>query len=102
MKTMNSRRNFLRGAGVALTLPWLESLAPRVVKGAATKPPTRLGVMYFSNGVEPMHWWAKGAGQAAIVARNVAHHGATPVTGAGSIGALSRWWSQSVSGIARA
>ena len=25
-------------------------------------PPLRLGIVYFSNGVEPTHWWAKGSG----------------------------------------
>jgi hypothetical protein len=46
---------------VALALPWLES---RAVAAAAAKPPVRLGVLYFSNGVEPIHWWAKGEGAA--------------------------------------
>src|SRR5690606_15222348 len=27
-------------------------------------PPVRFGVVYFSNGVEPEHWWARGAGAA--------------------------------------
>lgn len=53
-----NRRNFLRGAGVALTLPWLESLA----SATTNKPPTRFACVYFSNGVEPEHWWAKGEG----------------------------------------
>jgi hypothetical protein len=59
-----SRRNFLRGAGAALTLPWLESLPLRAAgteKGNNT-PPKRFGCIYFSNGVEPIHWFAKGAG----------------------------------------
>jgi hypothetical protein len=63
-----SRRHFLRGMGVALALPWMESLpllgqapAAGVIKGANT-PPLRLGVVFFSNGVEPIHWWAKGQG----------------------------------------
>ncbi|MCX6604912.1 MAG: DUF1552 domain-containing protein [Acidobacteria bacterium] len=55
--TRNSRRQFLRGSGVALALPWFESLAK-----AATKPPVRFATVYFSNGVEPEHWWAKGQG----------------------------------------
>jgi hypothetical protein len=55
-----NRRHFLRGTGVALALPWLESLAKASV--AANKPPTRFACIYFSNGVEPEHWWAKGAG----------------------------------------
>ncbi|HEX4951253.1 MAG TPA: DUF1552 domain-containing protein [Blastocatellia bacterium] len=60
-----SRRNFLRGAGVALALPWLESL-PVFAQGAkaANKPPLRFAHIFFSNGVEPAHWWAKGQGAA--------------------------------------
>jgi hypothetical protein len=69
----NTRRRFLRGVGVALALPWLESM-PLVAAaqsgsaagalGAAKKagPPLRLGIVFFSNGVEPAHWWAKGSG----------------------------------------
>jgi hypothetical protein len=63
-----SRRHFLRGVGVALALPWLESLplyaqpAAGAAKAAADTPPLRLGIVFFSNGVEPAHWWAKGGG----------------------------------------
>ena len=66
---MKSRRNFLRGAGVALALPWMESLplmaadaSSPAAKAAASKPPVRFATLYFSNGVEPIHWWAKGSG----------------------------------------
>src|SRR5687767_2264697 len=60
-----SRRHFLRGMGVALALPWMESLpllgqVPAAVTPNA--PPLRLGIVFFSNGVEPIHWWAKGQG----------------------------------------
>jgi hypothetical protein len=66
-----SRRNFLRGAGVALTLPWMESLplyaneteAKPAAKKDLNKPPLRFATVYFSNGVEPIHWWAKGQGK---------------------------------------
>src|SRR5688572_6719028 len=60
-----SRRHFLRGLGVALALPWMESLpvfGQAATAGAANKPPLRLGIVFFSNGVEPAHWWAKGSG----------------------------------------
>lgn len=63
--TMTSRRHFLRGAGVALALPWMESLELRgaeTATAAASKPPLRFACLYFSNGVEPEHWWAKGSG----------------------------------------
>ena len=64
-----SRRRFLCGAGAALALPWLESLPARseeTGKRASSadppRPPLRYGCVYFSNGVEPAHWWAKGSG----------------------------------------
>lgn len=68
-----SRRSFLRGAcgvgGCTLALPWLESLparaaesGKRVQPAAAEKLPVRFGCVFFSNGVEPTHWWAKGSG----------------------------------------
>jgi hypothetical protein len=62
-----SRRHFLRGVGVALALPWMESLPLLGQTAAAVKtntPPLRLGIVFFSNGVEPIHWWAKGRGAA--------------------------------------
>lgn len=64
MNQMKSRRHFLRGAGVALALPWMESLPVWGATKSAAKPPVRFGCVYFSNGVEPAHWWAKGGGQA--------------------------------------
>src|SRR5277367_3912183 len=65
-QSQKSRRNFLRGAGVALALPWMESLPLfGAQEGAASnKPPLRFGFVYFSNGVETVDWWAKGSGAA--------------------------------------
>ncbi len=64
MNTATSRRNFLRGAGVALALPWFESLPlPGATTDLQSKPPLRFATVYFSNGVEPIHWWARGAGK---------------------------------------
>jgi hypothetical protein len=60
-----SRRHFLRGMGVALALPWMESLpliGQTVTAVKSSQPPLRLGIVFFSNGVEPIHWWAKGSG----------------------------------------
>jgi hypothetical protein len=63
-RTGFSRRHLLRGAGVALTLPWMESLPAfgQETKAAAAKPPLRFACIYFSNGVDPANWSAKGAG----------------------------------------
>ena len=45
-----SRRNLLRGAGVAITLPWLESLAPRVATAQAAAPRLRFLPIFLPNG----------------------------------------------------
>jgi Protein of unknown function (DUF1552) len=59
-----TRRNFLAGAGVTVALPWLESLPLRADGSASTPPapPQRLAVLFMGNGINPKHWWAKGAG----------------------------------------
>ena len=71
-----SRRRFLRGVSAALALPWLESLPARAVNpgptsetAAASGPPTRFACIYFSNGVAPEHWWARGRGAAMELGR---------------------------------
>src|ERR1041385_4761027 len=63
-----SRRHFLRGAGVALALPWMESLPLFAQESRAAetadpnKPPLRFACVFFSNGIKPANWWAKGSG----------------------------------------
>jgi hypothetical protein len=59
-----SRRTFLRGAGVAMALPWLESLP---VWGVTTgndgaTAPKRFATLFMGNGINANHWWAKGSG----------------------------------------
>jgi hypothetical protein len=66
---LKSRRFFLRGAGVALALPWMESLpvfaqAQNAAAAPANRPPLRFATLYWSNGIKPAHWWAKGSGPA--------------------------------------
>src|SRR5438552_14312315 len=51
------RRTFLRGVGVTMALPWLESLAR-----AAEGPPVRLAVLFSGNGFHSREWWARGEG----------------------------------------
>ena len=58
-----SRRWFLRGTGVVMALPWLESVPvwgaePMAAAGA----PKRLAILFMANGVNPDLWWAKGSG----------------------------------------
>jgi hypothetical protein len=61
-----SRRMLLRGAGVAMTLPWLESLPVwglEPVAGSGTALPKRFAALFMACGVNTKHWWAKGAGE---------------------------------------
>lgn len=45
------------------SLPLLgQETAKAASKAASNKPPLRFATIYFSNGVEPIHWWAKGSG----------------------------------------
>ncbi len=61
-----SRRTFLRGAGVVMGLPWLESLA-------ATSPsPQRFAVLFMGTGISPGRWWAKGAGPSLQLSESLA------------------------------
>jgi hypothetical protein len=61
-----SRRTFLRGAGVTVAFPWLESLpvwgtAP--MAGDAPAPcPKRFAALFMACGINADHWWAKGEG----------------------------------------
>jgi hypothetical protein len=59
-----SRRTFLRGAGVVMALPWLESLPVWGVDSAAAprRLPQRFAAVFMGNGINPNHWWAKGSG----------------------------------------
>src|SRR4051794_32810690 len=58
-----SRLTLLRGLGVTMALPWLESLPVWGSDSTSTTlPPQRFAVLFMGNGVNPLHWWAKGAG----------------------------------------
>jgi hypothetical protein len=61
-----SRRTFLRGVGVTMALPWLES---RIVWGDTAKAatpsseaPVRFAALFSGNGFHTKEWWAKGEG----------------------------------------
>ncbi len=60
-----SRRVVLRGAGVAMALPWLESIpvwGEEAAPGADRPAPRRFAALFMGNGISPDHFWAKGAG----------------------------------------
>jgi hypothetical protein len=59
-----SRRNVLRGTGVALALPWLESLAPRLARGQAAPARLRFVPVYFPLGTTS-YWTPQGTGTGA-------------------------------------
>src|SRR5688572_6330239 len=61
-----TRRAFLRGVGVTMALPWMESLTvwgdePRAAK-PASEAPVRLAVLFSGNGFHSKEWWARGEG----------------------------------------
>src|SRR5262245_21415254 len=60
-----SRRTFLRGVGVSMALPWLESLPAWAdpVPPALAEPPVRLAVLFAGNGFHSREWWARGQGR---------------------------------------
>jgi uncharacterized protein DUF1552 len=61
-----SRRTMLRGLGVSMALPWLESCPVWGDEPGASQrgseAPVRLAVLFSGNGFHSKQWWAKGAG----------------------------------------
>ena len=58
----------LRGVGVTMALPWLESLNVwgdvLTATATASEAPVRLAVLFAGNGFHSQEWWAKGEGKA--------------------------------------
>ena len=61
-----SRRTILRGLGVSMALPWMESLPAWGDETAASKSagqaPTRMAILFAGCGFHRHEWWAKGNG----------------------------------------
>ncbi len=76
-----SRRRFLRGTGVLMALPFLESLpvwgaelAPAAPSASAAPPrkyPQRLAAVFMGNGINSKFWWAKGAGADMVLGKTL-------------------------------
>ena len=61
-----SRRTMIRGLGVSMALPWMESLPAWSSEVPASlnrgEAPVRLAVLFAGNGFHSKQWWAEGAG----------------------------------------
>lgn len=66
MKHHFKRRTFLRGLGVSVALPWLESTSvwgdETRKNEPASEAPVRLAVLFSGNGFHSREWWAEGEG----------------------------------------
>ncbi len=62
---MQTRRNLLRGLGVAMATPWLESGVMGATGGVdrLAAPPLRMACLFMPNGVWPDHWTPAGDGE---------------------------------------
>jgi hypothetical protein len=70
---MLSRRTFLRGMGVSVGLPWLESQnvwgADDVGGRNSNDAPIRTAALFSGNGFHSKEWWAKGEGDSMELGR---------------------------------
>ncbi|MGO9255761.1 MAG: DUF1552 domain-containing protein [Bryobacteraceae bacterium] len=57
-----SRRTVLRGAGVTMALPWLQSLSAFADTASPAPFPKRFAVLFMGNGINEDHWSAEGSG----------------------------------------
>ena len=68
MKHDISRRTMLRGLGVTMALPWMESVRvwgdTKKVAKQASEAPVRMGILFAGCGFHSKEWWAKGEGKA--------------------------------------
>ncbi len=61
------RRTFLRGLGVTMALPWMESLTvwgdeSKKSTEPGSQAPVRFACLFSGNGFHSKEWWAKGSG----------------------------------------
>ena len=63
-KSLVSRRTFLRGVGVSMALPWMESLPAWSAENRRDgQPPVRFACVFAGNGFQSGEWWARGEGR---------------------------------------
>jgi len=61
-----SRRTMLRGLGVSMALPWMESMSvwgqDTLAKQQSPDAPTRMAILFAGCGFHRHEWWVKGTG----------------------------------------
>ena len=65
MRRSFTRRAMLRGLGVTMALPWMESTqvwADDSESQRANQPPVRMAILFSGCGFHSNEWWAKGNG----------------------------------------
>lgn len=70
------RRTILRGIGVSMALPWMESIpvwgTDKVAPANGDGAPVRFGVLFCGNGFHSKEWWAEGSGKGMKLGRVLA------------------------------
>ena len=66
-----ARRAVLRGVGVTMALPWLESFTAKAETTGSTAFPKRFGVVFLGNGVNEDHWGSEGSGAAMKLSKSL-------------------------------
>ncbi|MEP7366609.1 MAG: DUF1552 domain-containing protein [Acidobacteriota bacterium] len=67
-----TRRTVLRGAGVTMALPWMQSLPCFAATPTAANPfPKRFGVLFMGTGVNEDHWSAEGDGANMVLGKTL-------------------------------
>ncbi len=61
----------LRGTGVAMGLPWLESMSAFADTPAASAFPKRFGVLFMGTGINEDHWSSEGDGAAMKLSKSL-------------------------------
>jgi hypothetical protein len=67
-----ARRAILRGMGVAMALPWLESFAAKAEPVSVEAFPKRFGVVFLGCGVNEDHWGSEGSGPEMKLSKSLA------------------------------
>lgn len=68
-----TRRTLLKGLGVTMALPWLESMPVWGSEPAsqAAAYPRRFAALFMGNGISPKNWWAKGSSADMVLSKSL-------------------------------